>query len=149
MDLVHCILGKFLVFPTLVARCLYVCKDAREPSGKTWNYLSKVCHVMLLKWPLSRHLCKCFLPQMYDKWQTVTMKLSGRSMFSKKNLRQPVMKEYWSSTLWFRNVDCANWRNSCIDDRTTSYLQKMIENYDFSQLIMIFSETRHEVLWCW
>jgi len=47
MDLVHCILGKFLVFLTLVARCLYFCKDAREPSGKNWNYLSKVCHVML------------------------------------------------------------------------------------------------------
>jgi len=49
MDLVHCILVKFLVFPTLVARCLYVCKDARELSGKNWNYLSKVLHVMLLK----------------------------------------------------------------------------------------------------
>jgi len=43
-------------------------------------------------------------------------------MFLKKNLRQPVMKEYWSSTLWFLNVDCANWRNSCIGDRTTVYL---------------------------
>jgi len=42
MDLVHCILGKFLVFPTLVARCLYVFKDARELRGKNWNYLSKV-----------------------------------------------------------------------------------------------------------
>jgi len=49
MDLVNCILGKFLVFPTLVAKCLYFCKDAREPSGKNWNYLSKVCHVMLKK----------------------------------------------------------------------------------------------------
>jgi len=49
MDLVHCILGEFLVLPTLVARCLYVCKDAREPSGKNWIYLSKVCHVMLQK----------------------------------------------------------------------------------------------------
>jgi len=49
MDLVHCILGKFLVFPTFVARGLYVCKDAREPSGENWNYLSKVCHVMLQK----------------------------------------------------------------------------------------------------
>jgi len=77
------------------------------------------------------------------------MKLSVRSMFSKKDLRQPVMKEYWSSTLWFRNANCANWRNSCIDDRTTVNLQKMIENYNFSQLNMIFSDTLHEVLWCW
>jgi len=49
MDLVHCILGKFKVFLTLVARCLYFCKDATEPSGKNWNYLSKFCHVMLQK----------------------------------------------------------------------------------------------------
>jgi len=81
MDLVHCKLGKFLLFPTLVARWLYVCKDARKPSDKNWNYLSKVCHVMLQKWPLSRHLCKCFLPQMYDKRKTVTLMLSVRSMF--------------------------------------------------------------------
>jgi len=50
------------------------------------------------------------------------MNLSVRSMFSKKDLRQPVMKEYWSSHLWFRNVDCANWRNSSTGDRTTVYL---------------------------
>jgi len=49
MHLVHCIMGKFLVFPTLVARCLYVCKEAREFSGKNWNYLSEFCHVMLQK----------------------------------------------------------------------------------------------------
>ena len=41
-DLVHCIKGKFLVVPTLAARSLYVRKDTREPSGKRWNYLSKV-----------------------------------------------------------------------------------------------------------
>ena len=63
----HCILGNFLVFTTLVASCLYVWKDAREPSGKNWNYLSKVCHVIMQKCPLSRHLCKCLMPQMYDK----------------------------------------------------------------------------------
>jgi len=40
-DLVRFILGKFLVIPTFVARCLHACKDARDPSGKRWNYLSK------------------------------------------------------------------------------------------------------------
>jgi len=50
------------------------------------------------------------------------MKLSVRSTFSKKDLRKPVMKEYWSSTIWFRNVVCANWSNWCIGDRTTEYL---------------------------
>jgi len=49
MNLVPCILGKFLVFTTLVARCLYVCKDASEPSGKHLNFLSKVCLVIMQK----------------------------------------------------------------------------------------------------
>jgi len=40
MDLVQCIMGKFLVFTTNVAR---------EPRGKKWNYFSKVCHVILQK----------------------------------------------------------------------------------------------------
>jgi len=34
MDLVHCILGNMFVIPTFVARCLYLCKDARDRSGK-------------------------------------------------------------------------------------------------------------------
>ena len=62
-DLVLCILGKFLVFTTIVATCLCLCKVAREPSGKKWNYLSKVCHVIPQKWPLPRHLFPYFLPQ--------------------------------------------------------------------------------------
>jgi len=67
MDLVHCLLGKILVFPTLVTKYLYVCKDARETSGKNWNYLSNFFYVIMQKWPLSRHLCKSLFPQMYDK----------------------------------------------------------------------------------
>jgi len=50
--------GHYLVVPTFVARCLYVFKEASDPSGKRWNYLSKVCHVILQKRPLPRHLCK-------------------------------------------------------------------------------------------
>jgi len=34
-DLVFWFLGKFLVVPTFDARCLYFCKDAREPSDKS------------------------------------------------------------------------------------------------------------------
>jgi len=48
-DLVLWFLWKLLVVPTFVARCLYYCKDAREPSGKKWNNLSKVCNVILQK----------------------------------------------------------------------------------------------------
>jgi len=40
MDMARCNLGKFLVVPTLVAMRLQVCKDARDPSGESWNYLS-------------------------------------------------------------------------------------------------------------
>jgi len=41
MDLVHCNQENFSVVPTFVARCLYFFKDARDHSGKRWNYLSK------------------------------------------------------------------------------------------------------------
>ena len=41
MDMARCNLGKFLVVPTFVARLLQVCKDARDPSGESWNYLSR------------------------------------------------------------------------------------------------------------
>jgi len=34
-------LGKFLVVPTFVARRLHLYKDARDPSGKSWKYLSR------------------------------------------------------------------------------------------------------------
>jgi len=49
MDLVLCIPGKFLVFKSIVAKCICVCKVAREFSRKKWSYLSKVCHVILQK----------------------------------------------------------------------------------------------------
>jgi len=41
MDLTHCIMGKFLVVPTFVARHLHSCKDARDPSSEIWNYFSR------------------------------------------------------------------------------------------------------------
>ena len=36
-----CRLGNFLVVHTFVTRRLHICKDARDPSGETWNYLSR------------------------------------------------------------------------------------------------------------
>jgi len=41
MDFARCILVKYLVVPNFVARCLHVSKDARDPSGDRWNYLSR------------------------------------------------------------------------------------------------------------
>jgi len=37
----RCSLGKFLVVPTFVSRCLHICKAGRVPSGERWNYLSR------------------------------------------------------------------------------------------------------------
>jgi len=45
-------------------------------------------------------------------------------MFSKQDLRQPMMKNIYVRprdylcNLRLRNVNCANWRNACIGDRT-------------------------------
>ena len=41
MDLTRCNLGKFLEFPTFVARRLQVRLENRALSGETWNYLSR------------------------------------------------------------------------------------------------------------
>jgi len=41
MDMTRCSLGKFLVVPTFVTRRLHVSKDARDPSGEKWNFLSR------------------------------------------------------------------------------------------------------------
>ena len=41
MDTTRCNLGKLLVVPTFVAKRLQVRKDARDPSGESWNYLSR------------------------------------------------------------------------------------------------------------
>ena len=40
MDLTSCILGKFLVVHTFVARRLQIRQDAKAPSGESCNYLS-------------------------------------------------------------------------------------------------------------
>ena len=47
-----------LVVPTFIARCLYVCKDARDPSGKFGTIGREVFLVMLQKLPLPGHLFK-------------------------------------------------------------------------------------------
>jgi len=41
MDMTLCSLGKILVVPTFVTRRLHKCKDARDPRGERWNYLSR------------------------------------------------------------------------------------------------------------
>jgi len=34
-------LGNFVVFPTFLAKHPLLCKEARDPSGESWNYLSR------------------------------------------------------------------------------------------------------------
>jgi len=41
--------GQFLSISHFRRRWLYVWKDASEPSGKKWNYLSNVCRVIFQK----------------------------------------------------------------------------------------------------
>jgi len=41
MDLKRCNLGNFLAVPSFVARRLQVLKDDRDPSGESWNHLSR------------------------------------------------------------------------------------------------------------
>ena len=65
MALAHCILGKFLGVvchcfpppldvPTFVARCLYVCNDATDPSSEMWKCGREKCPVILPKFRLPR-----------------------------------------------------------------------------------------------
>ena len=63
--LAHCILGKYvgvvchcfpppLDVPTFAARCLYVRKDARDPSRERWNCGRERCPVIFPKFRLPR-----------------------------------------------------------------------------------------------
>jgi len=86
-------LGKFLVVSTFVARRLQVQKNARNPSGEIWNYLSRRMSVALQKLSLLRHLVICFWLQIYDKWATPNIKLSVTNVYSKHELQQATYKE--------------------------------------------------------
>jgi len=105
-------LSPFITCRTFVARDIYINGEKAVISAKLHDKLSTnssnvnvSCHKCTTsdrRWQWSYQLGVCL---------------------KKKDLRQPFMKECWSSTLSFRNVDCANWRYSCIVDRTTVYLQ--------------------------
>jgi len=58
------------------------------------------------------------------------------------------MKDYWISTLWFRNVDCANWRNSSIGDRTTVYLCRNWSKIMTSANLILSFLILHMKLYC-
>jgi len=109
----------------------------------------KVWSEILQKWPLPSHLHECLLPQIYDKWLTVTLRLSVRNMFSKPDLRQHMIKEYWSSNFRLcvlplfskcelrQQTKFVNWRS----DYSIS-LQKN-DRCDLTQLCKVLSDARH------
>jgi len=59
-----------------------------------------------------------------------TCSLTNYYMCSKHDLRQPMLKDYsvrpkdYRWYIWFRNMNCANWRNSCIVTRTNVYYSR-------------------------
>jgi len=90
MALVCCILGKFLGvvchcfparldIPTFATRCLHICHDARDPSGRRWNCGWECCLVILSKWRLPHHLGIFNMPQIYDMGPTVVLPLQRKA----------------------------------------------------------------------
>ena len=59
-NMTRCSLGKLLVVPTFVTRCLHICKAGRDLTGERWPISREGCPVIFHKWPLSRHLSNCF-----------------------------------------------------------------------------------------
>ena len=59
-NMTRCSLGKILVVPNFVTRCLHVCKAGRYPSGEKGNICREGCPVIFHIYPLSRHLSNCF-----------------------------------------------------------------------------------------
>jgi len=85
MDMARCKLGKFLVVPTFVARRLQVCKDARNPSGESGNYLSR------------RQSCN---------FTEKTASMQFRDLFLATNLRQLGQTHTYLLRMCIQNVTC-------------------------------------------
>ena len=85
MDMARCNLGKFLVVPNFVARRLQVCKDARDTSGESWNYLSR------------RQSCN---------FTEKTASTQFRDLFLARNLRQVGQTHSYLLRMCIQNVTC-------------------------------------------
>jgi len=124
-DMPRCNLGKFLVVPTFVARRLQVCKDARYPSGESWNYLSRRQACNFTEKTASTQFRNMFLAtNLRQVRQTHTYLL--RMCIQNVTCHKPHKKSNYSRPsdyrcyISFRNMNCANWRNSCIGARPKS-----------------------------
>jgi hypothetical protein len=85
MDMARFNLGKFLVVPTIVARCLQVCKDDRDPSGESLNYLA------------GRQSCN---------FREKTASTQFRDLFLATNLRQVSQTHTYLLRICVQNVTC-------------------------------------------
>jgi len=85
MDMSRNKLDKFLVVPTFVARRLQVCKDARDPSGESWNYL------------LRRQSCN---------FTEKTVSTQFRDLFLARNLLQVGQTHTYLLRMCIQNVTC-------------------------------------------
>ena len=123
MELTLCKLGKFLVVPTFVVRWLQVCKDAREPSGKSWNYCREGCNVIFQEWPLLHHVGTRFLqstmgrqPQLGYLLRICVENVACDIPYNSNDARTSDYLCYIS----FRNMKCVKWRISLICTLTPS-----------------------------
>jgi hypothetical protein len=88
MDLIRCILGKFLGvvchyfpprldIPTFAVRCLHVLNDARDPSSEKWNYRREMSGNFPYMTSQFTPLGIFYIPQIYDMGPT-TLPSEGR-----------------------------------------------------------------------
>jgi len=136
----RCKLDKLLVVPTFVARRLQVRKDARDPSGESWNYLSRRLSCNLAEMTSSTPF--------RDLWTTPTIKLSVTKCVFKAWLATNHIKRV--IILAFKNI-CAAYhfviapteyiRVLVLDLRLS--LEIMISNYYLSQLNNVLYDVRH------
>ena len=100
MALANCILGKFLgvvchCFPPafrrspFAARCLYIRKDARDPSSERWNCGRETVRQFCLNSDFHVNLGIFYMPQIYDMGPTALLPLRRKAcwgFFRPKNL---------------------------------------------------------------
>jgi len=112
MDMARYNLGKYLVVPTFVASRLQVCKDARDPSGEIWNYLSRKQSSNFTEKKASTQLMYLFLARnLRQVGQTHTYLL--RMCIHNVTCHKKHKKSNYSSPsdylccISFRNMNCA------------------------------------------
>jgi len=112
MDMARYNLGKYLVVPTFVASRLQVCKDARDPSGEIWNYLSrrqssnfteKTASTQFRDLFPARNLRQVVQTHTYLLWMCI-YNVTSHKKPKKSNYSGP---SDYLSCISFRNMNCA------------------------------------------